>query len=99
MMLEQKTWMLTLKSLRLSPREGSIVELALRDMKEATIASQLGISLHTVHTHMERVYRKLAVRSRAQLVLRVMLEYLSHSSPTSLPVRAKPPSCSRQIDS
>ena len=41
---------------------------------ELAIASDLGISQHTVHTYLERVYRKLAVGSRVALVVRVMAE-------------------------
>ena len=32
---------------------------------------------HTVHTHCERLYRKLAVTDRVKLVLRVMDEFLA----------------------
>jgi Bacterial regulatory proteins, luxR family len=37
----------------------------------------LGISSHTVHTHLERLYHKLAVGSRAALISRIFVEYLS----------------------
>jgi DNA-binding CsgD family transcriptional regulator len=41
------------------------------------IADHLGISPHTVHTHIERLYRKVGVASRVSLVRRVFVEYLS----------------------
>jgi DNA-binding CsgD family transcriptional regulator len=48
------------------------------DQKETAIAANLGISTHTVHTHLERLYRKLRVSSRVSLVVRVVAEYLSN---------------------
>ncbi len=58
--------------LALSPRELQIVRGVFDDGKEITIAQHLGISPHTVHTYLERIYRKLAVNSRVQLVVRVV---------------------------
>ena len=39
------------------------------------IALELGISQHTVHTYLSRLYRKLGVTSRVQLVLSVLDEF------------------------
>jgi len=64
-------------SLELSQRECDILQAVFEDQKESCIASNLGISSHTVHTHLERVYRKLHVSSRVALVIRVFSEYLS----------------------
>jgi DNA-binding CsgD family transcriptional regulator len=69
-------WSTISSRLELSERETQIVALILHDEPEATIAGELGISSHTVHTHLERVYRKLHVSSRCQLVLRVFREYV-----------------------
>jgi DNA-binding NarL/FixJ family response regulator len=48
-----------------------IVRAVFDDQTEYAIAADLGISPHTVHTHFERLHRKLAVSDRVQLVLRV----------------------------
>jgi DNA-binding NarL/FixJ family response regulator len=69
-------WRLLAGSLELSPRESQIVRAVFDDQKESTIAVSLGISPHTVHTHFERLYRKLGVTSRLTLVSRVFVEYL-----------------------
>jgi len=53
------------------------VQAVFDDQNESRIARSLGISAHTVHTHIERVYRKLGVSSRVTLVVRVFVEHLS----------------------
>lgn len=63
-------------SLRLSPRELQIVQAVFDDLKESAIAGSLGISAHTVHTHLERLYRKCGVRGRSMLIVRVFAEFL-----------------------
>jgi len=57
--------------LKLSPRELQIVRGVFRDKKERAIAAEYGISAHTVHTHLERLYRKLGVSSRVSLIVRI----------------------------
>ena len=64
-------------ALRLSPREVQIVQGVFEDRKEENIAYELGISPHTVNTYFQRLYAKLRVSSRAQLIVRVMAEYLT----------------------
>jgi DNA-binding CsgD family transcriptional regulator len=64
-------------ALRLSPREMQIVQGVFQDRKEESIAYELGISPHTVNTYFQRLYAKLRVSSRPQLILRVMAEYLT----------------------
>ena len=66
-------------ALRLSPREMQIVQGVFEDRKEESIAYELGISPHTVNTYFQRLYTKLRVSSRPQLILRVMAEYLTMS--------------------
>jgi DNA-binding CsgD family transcriptional regulator len=80
-------WREIASSLRLSPRELEIVRATFDDRKELAIAADLGIAPRTVHTHIERLHRKLKVADRVQLVLRIMYEYLrlTSSAPGSLP--------------
>jgi len=52
----------------LSPREREILDLLAQGYIYKEIADQLGIAYRTVHTHIERTYAKLHVRSRAQAV-------------------------------
>jgi len=69
-------WRLLAQSLELSKRESQIVQAVFDDNKESAIAVGLGISSHTVHTHIERLYRKLGITSRVALVSRVFTQYL-----------------------
>lgn len=54
----------------LTPRELEVLALVGEGMSNKTIARQLGISAHTVKYHLEAVFTKLAVRSRAEAVTR-----------------------------
>ena len=65
----------------LSPREADIVRYLTADEPEASIAHRLGISPHTVHTHVGRLYRKLGVTSRTQVILRMFAEYVAKMPP------------------
>ena len=70
-------WEEIARSLNLSKRELQIVHAVFDDQTEFSIAAELGISPHTVHTHVERLHHKLAVKDRGQLILRVVDDYLS----------------------
>jgi DNA-binding CsgD family transcriptional regulator len=76
-MISEQAWLEIARSLALSPRELQILRGILDDHTEFAIAVDLGISPHTVHTHVDRVHRKLGVVDRVTLVLRVMDEFLS----------------------
>lgn len=75
----EDTWRHVSQRLQLSDRQQQIVAAVIRDEDEATIAASLGISTHTVHSHVERLYRKLAVSSRCQLLLRLVDLYIELS--------------------
>jgi LuxR family transcriptional regulator, maltose regulon positive regulatory protein len=55
---------------RLTPRESDVLRLIARGCTYAQVADRLGISLHTVTTHIKNTYRKLGVRSGAAAVMR-----------------------------
>jgi DNA-binding NarL/FixJ family response regulator len=74
--LSPGAWSAILQRFHLSQREAQIFQLILCDKTEGAIAMELGISAHTVHTHLERLYRKLDVSSRCQVVIRVFQEYV-----------------------
>jgi DNA-binding NarL/FixJ family response regulator len=54
----------------LSTRECEVLDLLARGHPEKQIADKLGISRHTVHTYIRRIYEKLQVHSHAQAVAR-----------------------------
>lgn len=90
--LTPEVWRALRARLKLSPRECEIVRGVVEDLSERGMALELGISHHTVHTHLERVYRKLGVASRPQLIRRVMQAYLTLAAD---PDALLPPVCSR----
>ncbi|MDX2591929.1 LuxR C-terminal-related transcriptional regulator [Streptomyces sp. WI03-4A] len=54
---------------RLTAREFMVVELVAKGLTNRQIAGQLGLSAHTVATHLDRVRDKLGLRSRTQIAL------------------------------
>ncbi|MGB3542882.1 response regulator [Rubrivirga sp.] len=56
------------QSLRLTPRETDVLAQLIEDVSEVEIAEALGVSPHTVRTHVKNLYGKLQVHSRAQAV-------------------------------
>jgi len=78
--LPHDAWLAICRGLHLSEREAQVVSLILRDESEGGIATQLGISVHTVHTHLERLYRKLDVTSRCQVVIRIFRAYVERDA-------------------
>ncbi len=65
-----------LASLGLSPREKEIVRLVAKGLPNKAIAQVLDISLWTVATHVRRVFSKLAVSSRAEMIAKILQEGL-----------------------
>jgi DNA-binding CsgD family transcriptional regulator len=63
----------------LSPREREIVRLIAGGLPNKAIAAVLDISLWTVATYVRRLFAKLNVSSRAEMVARVFAEDLLHS--------------------
>ena len=57
-------------------REAEVVGWAARGLTNMEIAFQLQISSRTVQKHLERMFRKLGVRSRSELVARAYLALL-----------------------
>lgn len=56
---------------RLSPRENQIVELLVRGQGNREIAQGLGIQIATAKKHLSRIFDKVGVDSRAQLMAKL----------------------------
>lgn len=56
----------------LSPREAEVMQLLVQGLTNREIAQRLGISEVTVKTHNQRLFEKLGVRNRTELVARVL---------------------------
>jgi len=82
-------------SLRLSPREKQIVMALFDDEKDLAIGARLGLSHHTVHTYVRRLYRKLGVSSRSSALVRVFDEHLRLQRRT---VRTRAPAPPPRLD-
>jgi DNA-binding NarL/FixJ family response regulator len=53
----------------LTPREREVISFIADDLTAQQIASTLGVSVRTVHVHLQHAYRKLGVHSRLGAVL------------------------------
>jgi DNA-binding NarL/FixJ family response regulator len=53
----------------LSPREVEMVQMVTSGLRNRHIAEKLGIAEGTVKVHLHKIYQKLEVRSRVELVL------------------------------
>jgi DNA-binding CsgD family transcriptional regulator len=51
-----------------TPRQSQILELAALGQSDKQIAASLGVSTHTVRTHLQRLYRTQALSNRAEAV-------------------------------
>ena len=76
-LFSEDTWRVIAAALKLSRRELQIVRRVFDDRKESAIAMDLGISPHTVNTYLHRLYQKLGVTGRSQLIVVVVGQYLA----------------------
>ena len=58
-------------ALGLTPTEARIARMCAEEPDIVTVASRVGISHHTVHSHLSRIYLKAKVNSRLQLAVLV----------------------------
>jgi len=56
------------KSCNITDRELTVIQQVARGFTAQEIAAQMGISTHTVATHVKRIYKKLHVHSRSEAV-------------------------------
>jgi DNA-binding NarL/FixJ family response regulator len=57
---------------RLTPRESDVLRLIAGGCTYAQAAHRLGVSLHTITSHVKNAYRKLGVHSGAAAVMRAI---------------------------
>ncbi len=57
----------------ITPREQEVLRLLIANLSNLEIANQCSISASTVKTHLENIYRKLGVNSRAQAIAQARL--------------------------
>lgn len=59
----------------LTPRELDVARLVAEGMANKQVAERLCVSVRTVEVHLGRVFRKVGVRSRAELTVRVLRDF------------------------
>jgi DNA-binding NarL/FixJ family response regulator len=70
-LLSDQEWSQLKQQLDLSPRQADIVRHVLHGASDKQIAGALDISLPTVRTHMARLFRKLDLNDRVELIVRI----------------------------
>ncbi len=60
----------------LTPREGEIYKLVLEGETSRSIAQRVGISSRTVQFHCSKILHKLGVRSRSELLAKMLARFL-----------------------
>jgi DNA-binding CsgD family transcriptional regulator len=83
--LSYEAWLYLRNALRLSTRELRIVQCVFDDQAQDQIVSALFISPEVVYRTLQRIYIKLHIGSRQELVVRVMSEYLAFVADQSQP--------------
>jgi DNA-binding CsgD family transcriptional regulator len=66
---------LLMSAYRLTEREQELTRLMLQGFSTAEIAERLVISVHTVQQHLKNVFDKTGVRSRRELVTKILLAH------------------------
>ena len=74
--LSDAQWEEVIDELSLSARQGELVRHIFNGKKQVAIAEEMGLGLGTIKTYFRRVYRKLGVTNRSELVARVLFAHL-----------------------
>lgn len=70
-------------TVHLTPREQEVLEVVVRGFSNIEISELMGLSFHTVTSHIKNIYRKLAVRSRSEAIFEAAQQGLIHIDRTS----------------
>ena len=70
-------WTELTERLSLSRRQGEIVRCLFRGLADKQIARELGIAVPTVRTYLGKLFLRLDVQDRVELVLRILSQFLS----------------------
>lgn len=91
-LLSDHAWQEIATALDITKRELQIVQAVFDNQHEADIAKRFKLSPHTVHMHMNRLFKKLNITSRTELVLRIVEQMITL---TLAETRVLPPICHR----
>ena len=71
-------WRAIVAEFDLSERQTDVAKGIVDGMTEKEIAAQLGISVNTVHVYVRRLFERLDVNSRSQVVSQVFVSSAKH---------------------
>jgi DNA-binding NarL/FixJ family response regulator len=71
--LDAATWRHVVDTLEFSPQQARIVALILHGLGDKEVAAELGLRVPTIRTYLERVFQRVGVRDRVELVIRVFV--------------------------
>jgi DNA-binding CsgD family transcriptional regulator len=91
--LSDHAWREIAEALGITKRELQIIQGVFGNLTQAAIAQRLNMTEHTAHTHLNRLYAKLTVTTRTELVLRVMEQLIAL---TLAETGVLPPICPRR---
>jgi DNA-binding NarL/FixJ family response regulator len=57
-------------SVHFSPRQAEIVSMIAGGLEDKEIARELGVSVTTVRTHLQRLYRQIGVHNRSRATVK-----------------------------
>ena len=92
-LLSDQAWREIARTLSITKRELEIVQRVFDNQHETEIATRIKISPHTVHMHLNCLFKKLNVTSRTELVLRIVEQLVTL---TLSKTAVLPPICPRQ---
>ena len=73
MPLTEVEWDRVVRVLRVSGQQAKIVRLILQGKRDKQIAAELGLGVPTVRTHLTRIFSRIPVADRVELILRVFM--------------------------
>ena len=76
-MLSDHAWHEVAKALGITRREQQIVQGVFDNLTENAIGGRLNLTEHTIHTHLNRLFKKLNVTTRTELVLRLIEQFVA----------------------
>ena len=91
--LSNHAWHEIAGALEITKRELEIVQAVFDNLHETEIARRFKLSPHTVHMHLNHLFKKLNVTTRASLVLRIIEQLVTL---TLSETAVLPPICPRQ---
>lgn len=84
-LVTEREWSSVRETLGLSPRQAQVVEGLLQAKGDKQIAEDIGISVPTVRTYLDRLFHKLDVEDRMELVVHVFGRIRAASGTGALP--------------